>query len=138
MVIDTSALVAILQDEPERHVFNEAIEAAESRLLSIANWVETSIVIEVRYGTAGLHLLDRFLDRAAIECVPVDLRQAQEARRAFSQFGKGRHPAGLNYGDCFAYALARVNGQPLLFKGDDFARTDIFPPRRLSHTVDPA
>ncbi len=66
----TSALVAILQDEPERHAFNEAIEAAEPRLLSVANWVETSIVIEVRYGTAGLHLLDRFLDRAAIECVP--------------------------------------------------------------------
>jgi ribonuclease VapC len=127
MVVDTSALVAILQDEPERHVFNEAIESAESRLLSVANWVETSIVIEVRHGTAGLHLLDCFLDRGAIECVPVDLRQAKEARRAFSQFGKGRHPAGLNYGDCFAYALARVNGQPLLFKGDDFARTDIFP-----------
>ena len=127
MVIDYSALVAILQDEPERDAFNEAIEDEESRLLSVANWVETSIVIEVRYGTVGLHLLDRFLDRAAIDCVPVDLRQAKEARRAFSQFGRGRHPAGLNYGDCFAYALARTNGQPLLFKGDDFARTDIVP-----------
>ena len=127
MVIDTSALVAVLQDEPERHAFNEATEAAGSRFLAVANWVETSIVIEVRYGTAGLHLLDRFLDRAAIDCVPVDLRQAKEARRAFSQFGRGRHPAGLNYGDCFAYALARTNGQPLLFKGDDFARTDIVP-----------
>ena len=110
MVIDTSALVAILQDEPERDAFNEAIEAAESCLFSVANGVETSMVIEVRYGTAGLHLLDRFLDRAAIESVPVDLRQAQEARRAFSQFGKERHPASLNYGDCFAYALARTNG----------------------------
>lgn len=110
MVVDTSALVAILQDEPERHAFNdEATEAAESRLLSVANWVETSIMIEVRYGTPGPHLLGRFLGRAAIECVPVDLGQVQEARRAFSQFGKGRHPAGLNYGDCFAYALARAN-----------------------------
>ena len=65
------------------------------------------------------------MDRAAIECVPVDLQQAKEARRAFSQYDKGRHPAGLNYGDCFAYALARTNGQPLLFKGGHFARTDI-------------
>ena len=77
-------------------------------MLSVANWVETSIVIEVRYDTAGLHLLDRFLDRAAIECVPVDFQQAKEARRAFSQYGKGLHPAGLNYGECFAYALARA------------------------------
>jgi ribonuclease VapC len=82
-------------------------------------------VIEVRCGTAGLHLLDRFLDRAAIDCVPVDLQQAKEARRAFRQYGKGRHPAGLNYGDCLAYALGRTNGQPLLHKGGDFARTDI-------------
>ena len=127
MVIDTSALLAILQDEPERRRFNERIEAAADRWLSTASLVEASIVIEVRYGTAGLHLLDRFLDRAAIESVPVHLRQAQEARRAFSQFGKGRHPASLNYGDCFAYALARTNGQPLLFKGEDFGRTDITP-----------
>ena len=133
MVIDTSALVAILQNEPERQAFNAAIEAAQTRLLSVANWVETSIVIESRFGTAGLHLLDRFLDRAGVESVAVDMRQAQEARRAFSQFGKGRADAGLNYGDCFAYALARTNGQPLLFKGEDFARTDITPVIRLPH-----
>ena len=125
MVIDTSALVAILQNEPERRAFNEAIEAADVRRMSTASLVEISIVVESRYGSAGLRDLDRFLDQAGIECIPVDVKQAREARRAFSLFGKGRHPAGLNYGDCFSYALARVLGEPLLFKGDDFAQTDI-------------
>jgi len=125
MVIDTSALLAILQDEPERRTFIEAIEAAASRAMSLAILVEVSIVIEVRYGAEGLRDLDLFLDRAEIELVPVDLEQAQAARRAFSSFGKGRSPAGLNYGDCFAYALARVLGEPLLCKGDDFRRTDL-------------
>jgi len=125
MVIDTSALLAILQDEPERHAFNRAIEAAASRRLSAASWVETSIVIEARYGAEGLRDLDLFIDRAAIELVPVDIEQAKVARRAFSQFGKGRHPAGLNYGDCFSYALARQLGEPLLFKGEDLKKTDL-------------
>lgn len=125
MVIDPSALLAILQDEPERRRFNEAIEAAATRRLSAAGFVEVSIVIESRYGAAGLHDLDRFLERAEIEIVPVDAEQAREARRAFSLYGKGRHPAGLNYGDCFSYALARVLGEPLLFKGDDFSQTDV-------------
>ncbi len=96
MVIDPSALLAILQDEPERRRFNEAIEAAATRRLSAAGFVEVSIVIESRYGAAGLHDLDRFLERAEIEIVPVDAEQAREARRAFSLYGKGRHPAGLN------------------------------------------
>lgn len=124
MVIDTSVLLAILQDEPERRAFNEAIEAADSRVMSVANFVETSIVIEVRYGAEGLRDLDLFLDRSGIELAPVDVEQAREARLAFSRYGKGRHPAGLNYGDCFAYALARVRREPLLFKGADFSRTD--------------
>lgn len=124
MFIATSAILAILQDEPERRAFNEAIEAADSLVMSVANFVETSIVVEVRFGTEGLRDLDLFLDRAGIELAPVDVAQAREARLAFSRFGKGRHAAGLNYGDCFAYALARVRREPLLFKGADFSQTD--------------
>jgi ribonuclease VapC len=125
MVIDTSALVAILTGEPERRRFIESIEAAESRLVSAATFVETSIVIESRHGADGLHHLDLFLVKAGTEIVPVDLDQAHAARRAFSRFGKRRHPAGLNYGDCFSYALASLRSEPLLFKGDDFPHTDI-------------
>jgi ribonuclease VapC len=127
MVIDTSAILAILQNEPERRAFNEAIEAADSRAMSVASFVETSIVIEVRYGAEGLRDLDLFLDRAGIELVPVDAEQAREARLAFSRFGKGRHAAGLNFGDCFTYALAKVRREPLLFKGTDFTQTDVLP-----------
>ncbi len=125
MVVDTSALLAILLDEPERRAFNEAIEAAESRLMSAATFVEASIVIEARFGAEGIRDLDLFIERAGISLAAVDSEQAQVARRAFSRFGKGRHPAGLNYGDCFAYALAIVLGEPLLYKGDDFGRTDV-------------
>jgi ribonuclease VapC len=84
-----------------------------------------SIVIESRYGAEGLRELDLFVDRAGIELVSVDAEQGQVARSAFSRFGKGRHPAGLNFGDCFAYALARVLGEPLLYKGDDFPQSDV-------------
>lgn len=125
MVIDSSALVAILADEPERAAFVEAIEADEMRLLSAATFVEVSIVIEARHGAAGSRYFDLFLDRAGVEIVPVDEEQAREARRAFTRFGKGRHPAGLNFGDCFSYSLAIALGEPLLFKGDDFPRTDV-------------
>ena len=125
MGIDTSALLAIPQDEPERRTFNEAIEAAETRSISAATFVETSIVIESRYGAEGLRDLDALIAKAAIELVPLDADQAQIARTAFSQFGKGRHPAGLNYGDCFSYALAKALGEPLLYKGSDFAQTDV-------------
>ena len=125
MVIDTSAILAILLDEPERRAFNEAIEAAESRVLSTATFVEISMVIESRYGAEGLRDLDVFLERAGVELAAVDSEQAHVARRAFSRFGKGRHPAGLNYGDCFSYALATVLGEPLLYKGEDFRHTDI-------------
>jgi len=127
MILDTSALLAILQDEPERRAFNEAIELADAVRMSVASFVEGSIVVEVRYGAEGLRDLDRFVDRAGIELAPVDAEQAREARLAFSRFGKGRHPAGLNFGDCFAYALARVLGESLLFKGNDFSQTDIAP-----------
>jgi ribonuclease VapC len=127
VIIDTSALVAILQDEPERHAFTEAIESAETRRVSAATFVECSIVIDARYGAEGLRALDRLIDIAGIETVPVDERQARAAREAYFRFGKGRHQAGLNFGDCFAYALAVVLGEPLLFKGGDFALTDVVP-----------
>ena len=133
MVLDTSALLAVLQDEPERRAFNEAIEAADSAALSVASFVEASIVIEARHGADGLRALDRFIERAGIVVAAVDLEQGKVARDAFSRFGKGRHAAALNFGDCFSYALARVLGEPLLFKGEDFARTDVarveMPPR---------
>lgn len=125
MVIDTSALLAIFQDEPERRAFNELIEAAESRALSTATFVEVSIVIEARYGSDGLRDLDLFLAKAGVELVEVDAEQAHAARQAFSRFGRGRHRAGLNFGDCFAYVLASVRGEPLLHKGDDFPQTDL-------------
>ncbi|HEX5759031.1 MAG TPA: type II toxin-antitoxin system VapC family toxin [Thermoanaerobaculia bacterium] len=125
MVIDTSALLAILRDEPERRAFNEAIEAAESRAMSAATFVEVSIVVEARHGAEGLRDLDLFLAKASIEVVDVDVEQARVARTAFSRFGRGRHAAGLNYGDCFSYALASVRGEPLLYKGGDFSLTDI-------------
>lgn len=134
MVIDTSALLAILQDEPERRAFNEALQAADSRFISVATFVEVSMVVDSRYGAAGLHDLDRLLQRARVETAPVDQEQGRLARDAFHRFGKGRHPAGLNYGDCFAYALATALGQPLLYKGDDLSRTDVVP----AHPLNPA
>jgi ribonuclease VapC len=125
MVVDTSALLAILLDEPERREFNELVEGVDSCMLSVASLVEVSIVVESRFGAEGVRDLDLFLERAGVELAPVDREQAQMARRAFSRFGKGRHPAALNFGDCFSYALAMVLGEPLLYKGDDFARTDV-------------
>jgi ribonuclease VapC len=127
MVIDTSALLAILQDEPERRKFNEAIEMADSRRMSAVTFVESSMVVESRFGAEGVRDLDRLIERAEVEIVPVDVQQARTAREAFARFGKGRHAAGLNFGDCFSYALARVLGEPLLFKGEDFGRTDVVP-----------
>jgi ribonuclease VapC len=125
MVIDTSALLAVMQNEPERRRYLEGIEAADTRLMSVATFVETSIVLEVRYGADGLRDLDLFLGKAGVELVAVDSEQAHIARRAYSRFGRGRHHAALNYGDCFSYALATVKGEPLLYKGDDFVHTDV-------------
>ena len=127
MVIDTSALVAILQNEPERRTFNKLIEAAETCVISTANFVEVSIVVEARYGADGIRDLDLFLSKAGINQMSVDEEQAHLARIAFRRYGKGRHPAGLNFGDCFAYALAKSLGEPLLFKGEDFSGTDMEP-----------
>lgn len=125
MVIDTSSLVAALLGEPEAPRLAQAIEAGSPRLLSAASLLEASIVVESRKGEAGGRELGLLLYRAAIEIVPVDHDQAEVARVAWRRFGKGRHPAALNYGDCFAYALAKCRNLPLLHCGNDFASTDI-------------
>jgi ribonuclease VapC len=125
MVIDTSALVSVLLQERDADRVAQAIDAGSPRLLSAASLLEASIVIESRKGEAGGRELDLLLYRAAIEVVAVDQNQADTARAAWRRFGKGRHPAGLNYGDCFAYALASSRRLPLLFCGNDFSQTDI-------------
>jgi ribonuclease VapC len=125
MTLDTSAVLAILQDEPERTEFVSLIEQAPRRLMSTVSVLEAAMVLEGRRGEdAGLDL-DLFLLRASVETVPFDAEQLQLARTAFRRFGKGRHAAGLNFGDCAAYALAQWSGEPLLFKGADFAATDV-------------
>jgi ribonuclease VapC len=125
MVLDTSAVLAILQNEPERRKFNEAIDAAETRSLSTASFVECSMIVESRYGADGVRDLDLLIAKAQIALAAVDEEQANLARRAFRKFGKGRHPAGLNFGDCFSYALTKALQEPLLFKGNDFSLTDV-------------
>jgi ribonuclease VapC len=125
MVIDTSAIIAILLDEPERHRFVRLVAADEIRLLSAVSRVECTCVVEGRRRDAGRAELELFLREAAIEIAPVTADHAGIACEAFRRFGRGRHRAGLNIGDTFAYALAKATGEPLLFKGDDFARTDI-------------
>jgi ribonuclease VapC len=125
MVLDTSALLALLLDESEAEDFRAAVEEDTTRLVSAATLLETALVIEARKGEPGGQALDTLVQKADVVVVPVDAEHVAEARRAYRRFGKGRHPAGLNYGDLFAYALARASGEPLLFKGDDFAKTDI-------------
>lgn len=125
IVLDASAVIAILLGEPAAASLAEAIRRSAPRLLSAASLVEASHVVESRKGEAGGRELDLLIYRAGIEIVPVDAVQAEVARAAFRQFGKGRHPAGLNYGDCFSYALAKVSEAPLLFVGEDFSRTDL-------------
>jgi ribonuclease VapC len=125
MILDTSALVAVLYGEPEARDFVERIRAADVCRISVANHVELSMVIESQLGPNGTRQADAFLRRAGVVVEPVTIEQGDLARQAFLDFGKGRHKAGLNFGDCFAYALARATGEALLFKGDDFALTDI-------------
>ena len=125
MVIDTSAVAAILFDEPEAAALEGRIADDPVRLMSAATFLEATIVIETRLGDAGGREFDLWLHRAEIEIVGVDAEQADLARRAWRRLGRGRHPAGLNYGDCFSYALAATRDEPLLFKGDDFTKTDV-------------
>jgi ribonuclease VapC len=125
MVIDTSAILAMLFDEPEADAFARLVEADPVVLVSAVSRVEATFVIEGRKGDAGRVRLDRFFGLAGAEVVPVSAEQAEVACEAFRRYGKGRHPANLNFGDVFAYALAKTSGEPLLFKGDDFSRTDL-------------
>jgi ribonuclease VapC len=127
MVIDTSAIVAILFDEPDHRRYDEAIEAAQVRLVSAVTRVELSFVVEGRKGEAGRERLERFFRLTGTEIVAVTPAQAEIAIEAFRRFGRGRHRAGLNIGDCFSYALAVASDDSLLFKGDDFIHTDIRP-----------
>jgi ribonuclease VapC len=125
MVLDTSALLAVLMGEPERDSFIALLAAADDAVISAATLVEASIVMRAKTGAKGESDLDELLAAAAVRCVAVDAAQAIVAREAYERFGKGRSPAGLNFGDCFSYALARVMGRPLLFKGTDFSETDV-------------
>lgn len=125
MVIDSSAALAILLGEAEDEAFADAIDADPMRIISAVSVLETSIVVEARKGPPGGRELDLFLHRGRIDVVPFDAHQLELARDAYRRFGKGYHPAALNFGDCCAYALAAATGEPLLFKGRDFATTDI-------------
>lgn len=125
MVIDTSALLAIFLAEPERNQFLELITQADARLISAASVLEAGIVLEARRGEAAGREFDLFVHQAGLEIVPVDSEQVEIARVAWRRYGRGRHRAGLNFGDCFAYALAKVTSEPVLFKGDDFTQTDL-------------
>ena len=125
MVLDTSALIALLLDEPEAEDFRVALEDDETRLVSAGTLLEAALVIDARKGEAGGRELDLLVQKAAITIVPVDEEQVAEARRAWRRYGRGRHDAGLNFGDLFAYALTRTSGEALLFKGNDFIRTDV-------------
>jgi ribonuclease VapC len=125
MVIDTSAIVVILFGEPEARAFAHAIDQDPLRLMSAISVLEATMVVESELGEPGGRELDLLLHRAGIEVVGFLPEHLHAARHAFRTYGKGRHPAGLNFGDCFSYALAKFTGQRLLFKGNDFARTDI-------------
>lgn len=125
MVIDTSALMAVLLDEADAETYRVAIEDDPVRLIAAGTLLEASLAIEGRKGEAGGRELDLLVHKAELTVVPTGAEHVAEARKAYRRFGKGRHPAALNYGDLFAYALACVSGEALLFKGDDFARTDV-------------
>jgi ribonuclease VapC len=125
MILDTSALAAIFFGEPEAARYTELIHDADRCRISTGTFLELSIVIEAQIGMDALRQCDMFFRRAGILVEPFTVEQAHLARQAFHDFGKGRHAAGLNFGDCFAYALAKVTGEPLLFKGEDFKKTDI-------------
>ena len=125
MIIDTSAIIAILFNEDDAKTYAHAIARAESCRVSAATFVEAAIVVEAQTKNSGSRQLDAFFRRAGISVEPVTEEHAHIARQAFTDFGKGRHSAGLNYGDCFSYALAKATGEPLLFKGKDFSKTDL-------------
>ncbi|MGH3540479.1 MAG: type II toxin-antitoxin system VapC family toxin [Candidatus Dormibacteraceae bacterium] len=128
MIVDTSAVVAILRNEPDADRYADALAAASEPRISAGNYIEVGLVIDLNRDPVLSRRLDDLLSTASVEVEPVTQQQAEIARRAYRDFGKGSgHPAGLNFGDCFAYALARATGEPLLFKGDDFGHTDVQP-----------
>jgi ribonuclease VapC len=125
VIVDTSAVLAILFNESDAETYARAISEADSRRMSAASFVEAAVVVEAQTRESGSRQFDAFFRRAGIVIEPVTEEQAHAARQAYTDFGKGRHAAGLNFGDCFAYALAKVTGEPLLFKGGDFRKTDV-------------
>ena len=125
MIVDTSAVLAILFNEDDAETYARAISEAESRRMSAVSFVEAAIVVEAQTKERGSRQFDAFFRRAGIVIEPVTEEQAHTARQAYTDFGKAHHAAGLNFGDCFAYALAKVTGEPLLFKGQDFRKTDL-------------
>lgn len=125
MVLDTSALLAILLGEPEAEAFARAIAGHPKRLVSALSALESAIVLQARKGPSAVRELDLLLHSTGMTIVSLDADQVQLARAAYEKFGKGRHPAALNLGDCGSYALARSSGEPLLFKGEDFSKTDL-------------
>jgi ribonuclease VapC len=128
IVVDTSAIIAILQDEPEAEAFADRLAAVPACYASAVSYQEAAMVLAGRTGGSQMwRRLDNLIARSRMEIIPHDLELARIAREAFLTFGKGRHPAALNCGDCATYALAKARGLPLLFKGQDFARTDIIP-----------
>ena len=125
MIVDSSALLAVLFREPDAERYESALAAAPACRMSLANVFEASIVWEGRNGAAAADRFDMFMEEVGIETIPVTVEHVRAARQTWRRFGKGNHPAALNFGDCFAYALAEVMGEPLLYKGGDFALTDI-------------
>lgn len=127
MILDTSSVVAILAGEPDAELYIGAISRDRRRRMSAGNFIELSIVIDSQFGMEAGRQCDALFRRIGLVIEPVTVEQAHVARQAFHDFGKGRHAAGLNFGDCFAYALAKVTGERLLFKGEHFKKTDILP-----------
>lgn len=125
MIVDTSAVLAILFAEPDAALYARALVSPGRQRMSAANLLEAGIVVDNQLGASAGRQLDHLVERASLGIVAVTEEQVRIARQAYLDFGKGNHPAGLNFGDCFAYALAKETGEPLLFKGDDFSRTDV-------------
>ena len=125
MIVDSSAVIAILLGESDAHEFADALADTDECSMSAANWFESAMVMDSRKSATAGRDLNALVAETGIEIVDLTVAHAAVAREAFARYGKGRHKAGLNFGDCFAYALAKATGQPLLYKGDDFRHTDI-------------
>jgi len=130
VIMDSSAVIAIIFGESGYEDLARVVASARVCRLSAASFLETSIVAESLAGDRGIRLFDSFLQKSSVVIEPVTEEHALLARQGYSDYGKGRHPAGLNFGDCFSYALAKATGEPLLFKGDDFRKTDVMPALR--------